>query len=83
MCVSKVCITFALQKNKMNKGRSIKREQLPNKIIKLIKKDRKNFSSDNAHRIALDINPRTYKAIKADKECRSDVLDKIKIHLGI
>lgn len=83
MCVSKVCNTFVLQNNKMNKGRSIKREKLPNKIIKLIQKDRKNFSSDNAQRIAFGINPRTYKVVVDINEARTDVLDKLKTYFGI
>ena len=67
----------------MNKGRSIKREKLPKDIISLIKRDRKNFGSDNAQRIAFNINPRTYKYVVECNEARTDVLDKLKSYFEI
>jgi len=65
----------------ITKGRSIGREKIPNDIFKQLTENRKNFFSSNAHRIAIGINSRTYKSVVTDKECRSDVLQKIELYL--
>lgn len=67
----------------MIKGRSIKREKLPKDIIKMLILDRKKFASDNAQRIAIGINPRTFKVMKEENAVRTDVLEKIKNYLSI
>lgn len=45
--------------------------------------DRKKFASDNAQRIAIGINPRTFKAMKNENAVRTDVFDKIKKYLYV
>lgn len=67
----------------MIKGRSIKREKLPKDIIKMLILDRKKFASDNAQRITIGINPRTFKVMKEENAVRTDVLEKIKNYLSI
>lgn len=67
----------------MELGQSLLRVKIPREILSKLKIGRKDFNSDNAYCKALGINIRTYKIVFEDKQCRTDVLDKIKKYLKI